>query len=308
MAREQQQQQATVGGEGEPMRKRKSVRFGECPDPGSSGGVGGVVPNLVPHLPGLDPDALYVISGPFPQYDEGSGISNMVIMATPVPTGVTVVAVPSGPPPTQGYRSPHVTGPALNVCKAPPGPPPGLQHPGSTPPAPAHNGSIPPAPAHNGNLPPAPGGIPPAPGSIPPAPGQRQSLHLMHWDLAHPTGQPIPLRQPNPPVYYNVPAPPEQGSCQSGSQSPASLSCSDLSEDSGTTQDSVCYPGWERCCPQQQQQQQYPGPGQFQQQCCQQWQQTFQPCHYPPTHPAFPHNIGYPTNQNNFPIPQAQHY
>ena len=77
MAREQQQQ-ATVGGEGEPMRKRKSVRFGECPDPGSSGGVGGVVPNLVPHLPGLDPDALYVISGPFPQYDEGSGISNMV--------------------------------------------------------------------------------------------------------------------------------------------------------------------------------------------------------------------------------------
>ena len=80
MAREQQQQQATVG-ETEPMRKRKSVRFGECPDPGSSGGVAGVVPSLVPHLPGLDPDALYVISGPFPQYDEGSGISNMVALA-----------------------------------------------------------------------------------------------------------------------------------------------------------------------------------------------------------------------------------
>ena len=72
MAREQQQIAE------EPMRKRKSVRFGECPDPGSSGGPVGVVPSLVPHLPGLDPDALYVISGPFPQYDEGSGISNMV--------------------------------------------------------------------------------------------------------------------------------------------------------------------------------------------------------------------------------------
>ena len=79
MAREQQQ--PTVG-EQEPMRKRKSVRFGECPDPGSSGGPAGVVPSLVPHLPGLDPDALYVISGPFPQYDEGSGISNMVKLAS----------------------------------------------------------------------------------------------------------------------------------------------------------------------------------------------------------------------------------
>ena len=193
-----------------------------------------------------------------------------------------------------------LSGPALSVCKAPPGAPPGLHCP-----APEHPGSTAPAPAHNSNLP------PPAPGSIPPAaPGQRQSLHLMHWDLAHPTGQPIPLRQPNPPVYYNVPPANPEGSCQSGSQSPASLSCSDLSEDSGTTQDSVCYPGWERCCPQQQQ---FPGPAQFQQ-CCQQWQQTYQPCHYPPTHhPAFPttlaHNVGgYPTNQNNFPPPQAQHY
>ena len=75
MARDQQQHQV---GEKPLLRKRKSVRFGECPDPGSSGGPAGVVPSIVPHLPGLDPDALYVISGPFPQYDEGSGISNMV--------------------------------------------------------------------------------------------------------------------------------------------------------------------------------------------------------------------------------------
>ena len=51
MAREQQQIVAE-----EPLRKRKSVRFGECPDPGSSGGPVGVVPSLVPHLPGLDPE------------------------------------------------------------------------------------------------------------------------------------------------------------------------------------------------------------------------------------------------------------
>ena len=71
MARDQQQQ-ATVGEE--PLRKRKSVRFRECPDPGSSGGPAGVVPSIVPHLPGLDPDGLYVISGPFPQYDEGEAL------------------------------------------------------------------------------------------------------------------------------------------------------------------------------------------------------------------------------------------
>jgi len=297
MAREQQQIVAE-----EPLRKRKSVRFGECPDPGSSGGPVGVVPSLVPHLPGLDPDALYVISGPFPQYDEGSGISNMVIMATPVPTGVTVVAVPSGPPPSQGYRSTNVGGPALNVYKAPPGPPPGLHCP-----APEQRPSTAPAPAQS--LPQAPANVPPA--NVPPAPGQRQSLHLMHWDLAHPAGQPIPLRQPNPPVYYNVPQAPAEASCQSGSQSPASLSCSDLSEDSGTTQDSVCYPGWERCCPQQQQQ--FLGPGHFQQSCQQQWQQSYQACQYPPSHPGFPttlaHNAGvYPINQNSFPLAQAAHY
>ena len=194
------------------------------------------------------------------------------------------------------------SGPALNVYKAPPGPPPGLH---CT--APEQRPSTAPAPAQS--LPQAPANVPPA--NVPPAPGQRQSLHLMHWDLAHPAGQPIPLRQPNPPVYYNVPQAPAEASCQSGSQSPASLSCSDLSEDSGTTQDSVCYPGWERCCPQQQQQ--FLGPGHFQQSCQQQWQQSYQACQYPPSHPGFPttlaHNAGvYPINQNSFPLAQAAHY
>jgi len=58
--------------------------------------------------------------------------------------------------------------------------------------------------------------------------------HVMHWDVNHPSGHPVPLRQPNPPVYYNVPTQPntayttnnQQEHCQdagsSGSQSPTS--------------------------------------------------------------------------------------
>ena len=43
-------------------------------------------------------------------YDHVMCVLIQVIMATPVPTGVTVVAVPSGPPPSQGYRSTNVGG------------------------------------------------------------------------------------------------------------------------------------------------------------------------------------------------------
>ena len=65
---------------------------------------------MVQHLPGLDPEALYVISGPFPQQDNKTGNSKMVIMATPVPKGVTVVAVPAGPENTQAPKPPTLTG------------------------------------------------------------------------------------------------------------------------------------------------------------------------------------------------------
>lgn len=68
---------------------------------------------------------------------------------------------------------------------------------------------------------------------------QMGTPHVMHWDVNHPSGHPVPLRQPNPPVYYNVPtqtsqpnnntahlATNQQDNCQdpgsSGSQSPTS--------------------------------------------------------------------------------------
>ena len=95
MARDQQPEE---------QRTRKSVRFNECPGPAPSGLSVGMVQSLVSQLPGLDPESLYVISGPFPQQNQDTNTSNMVIMATPVPAGVTVVAVPSGPLPTKGAK------------------------------------------------------------------------------------------------------------------------------------------------------------------------------------------------------------
>ena len=95
MARDQQPEE---------QRTRKSVRFNECPGPAPSGLSVGMVQSLVSQLPGLDPESLYVISGPFPQQNQNTNTSNMVIMATPVPAGVTVVAVPSGQLPTKGAK------------------------------------------------------------------------------------------------------------------------------------------------------------------------------------------------------------
>lgn len=43
---------------------------------------------------------------------------------------------------------------------------------------------------------------------------------MLYWDSSHPTGVTIPLRQPNPPVYYNIPE--KESPIMSGSQSPTS--------------------------------------------------------------------------------------
>jgi len=124
------------------------------------------VQNLVPHLPGLDKDKIYVISGPFPNFDPMSGPSQL-LMATPVSPGATVIAVPMGCPP------PHVK----QVGGAPQH---GLPGPAFHPVQPQH-------------------GLP-GPAFHPVQP------HMLHWDCQHPAGQIVPLRQPSGPVYYNVPA------------------------------------------------------------------------------------------------------
>lgn len=64
---------------------------------------------------------------------------------------------------------------------------------------------------------------------------------MLYWDSSHPTGVTIPLRQPNPPVYYNVPE--KESPSMSGSQSPTSemtlaSSSSELSgEEAGEQED-----------------------------------------------------------------------
>ena len=49
-----------------------------------------MVPSLLPHLPGLDPQALYVISGPFPQQEEAGGaVEELVENTTVIAVNVT---------------------------------------------------------------------------------------------------------------------------------------------------------------------------------------------------------------------------
>jgi len=160
-----------------------------------------MVQSLVPHLPGLDKDTIYVISGPFPNYDPVSGPSQL-LMATPVTPGATVVAVPLGPPP--------------------PGP---RQH------APPHTNNT--STAEQGKVKRGPRPCLPGPMYHPQHPVQHpapHSPHMLHWDAYHPVGQTIPLRQPNPPVYYNVPSHNSSGLQSPGSDG-SSMSCSDISED-----------------------------------------------------------------------------
>jgi len=217
MAREGWEQGGTVEENSEKAREGgKTVRFVSSEtcdrnertpvEPAISQSPVSMVQSLVPHLPGLDKDTIYVISGPFPNYDPVSGPSQL-LMATPVTPGATVVAVPLGPPPAGAPRhhTAHqgnpgqcaVTPPQKHKMRRGPRPilgPPAMYHPQQPPQQPS------------------------------PAP------HMLHWDQFHPVGQTIPLRQPNPPVYYNVPSPNSSGLQSPGSDG-SSMSCSDISED-----------------------------------------------------------------------------
>ena len=73
--------------------------------------------------------------------------------------------------------------------------------------------------------------------------------HMLYWDASHPTGISLPLRQPNPPVYFNLPAEDKEQTMavaggsplMSGTQSPISemtVSSSDMSgEETGGSRD-----------------------------------------------------------------------
>jgi len=182
-----------------------------------------MVQSLVPHLPGLDKDTIYVISGPFPNYDPVSGPSQL-LMATPISPGATVVAVPLGPPPPgpnrqppAGQHMPHpgnpgqVNQPNNNQTQT------GKTRREQRPQQPMPTMYQPQPPVQH----PMPHGAQ-RPSPLPP--------HMLHWDTFHPVGQTIPLRQPNPPVYYNVPSPNSSGLQSPGSDG-SSMSCSDISED-----------------------------------------------------------------------------
>jgi len=187
-----------------------------------------MVQSLVPHLPGLDKDTIYVISGPFPNYDPVNGPSQL-LMATPISPGATVVAVPLGPPPGSPSQCPpphrqvpndHVSAP-MGKC---------VPH---TVPTNHCNNANPYSDKlrRNPRAPLPPQAMPPCCQPQHPIHGPAPRLpHMLHWDTHHPVGQTIPLRQPNPPVYYNVPSHTSSGLQSPGSDG-SSMSVSDMSED-----------------------------------------------------------------------------
>ena len=144
--------------------------------------------------------------GPFPNFDPVSGPSQM-LMATPVTSGATIIAVPTGPPPpAHAPQPPHGQQHTIKHISG--------QQSGHQPPAAQGSGQ------HSGQQ---------APVWHPPHP------HMLHWDQLHPGGQIIPLRQPCGPVYYNLP--PGGSANSSGLQSPASEGGSCMSESSSTSGD-----------------------------------------------------------------------
>lgn len=199
-----------------------------------------MVQHLVPHLPGLDKDKVYVISGPFPNFDPVSGPSQL-LMATPVSSGATIIAVPTGPPPPASIQNSSNTSVSpnkpLNVPVSGAGQQQQQQQQVFHPPSP----------------------------------------HMLHWDNHHPGGQILPLRQPNPPVYYNVPTDSVGSSnASSGLQSPASEGGSCMSESSSTSGDQEMEHQTQPVAPNSKQLYFQPGPG----------------FHHP-----MPHMMGYPTHQ-----------
>merc|ERR1719430_1719616 len=186
-----------------------------------------MVQSLVPHLPGLDKDTIYVISGPFPNYDPVNGPSQL-LMATPISPGATVVAVPLGPPPVAPSQCPpHRQVPNDHVSA-----PVGKCVPQTVPTNHCNNANpYSDKSRRNSRPPPPPQAMPPCCQPPPPVHGPTPRLpHMLHWDAHHPVGQTIPLRQPNPPVYYNVPSHTSSGLQSPGSDG-SSMSCSDISED-----------------------------------------------------------------------------
>jgi len=202
-----------------------------------------LVQSLVPQLPGLDKDTIYVISGPFPNYDPAHGHSQL-LMATPISPGVTVVAVPVGPPPAPcpgpvNHTIPHHM--PAHSCK-------------NTGSHKTRRDLKPPQPMSSTHPP-----------------------QMLHWDTHHPVGQTMPLRQPNPPVYYNVPS-----NTSSGLQSPASDgSC--MSENSSICENSSLSESSSMSGDQDE--------AHLVKQC-----QRMNLCHLPP--PIY----GYPTKQEQFPV------
>jgi len=182
---------------------------------------------------GASNDKVYVISGPFPNFDPVSGPSQL-LMATPVSSGATIIAVPTGPPPPSSVQNSN-NNKHLNV---------------------------------------------PVSGTGQQQQQQQQQVfhppspHMLHWDNHHPGGQILPLRQPNPPVYYNVPTNSVGSSnASSGLQSPASEGGSCMSESSSTSGDQELE---QQVAPNSKQLYFQPGPG----------------YHHP-----MPHMMGYPTHQ-----------
>lgn len=135
--------------------------------------------------------------GPYMQYDPATKTQLPVFTAKPVPGGVTVIATPKLPPGAQAHQiQVPPTAPGAGAGSPPQSPVPAAFNPNPNA-APFYPESAEGSPTSSSS----PSPPPPSSSSASAQP------HFMYWSAAHPEGTLIPLRQPQPPVYFAPPPP-----------------------------------------------------------------------------------------------------
>lgn len=159
--------------------------------------------------PQLDTNQTFILSGPFPKYDAERGIYVHVFTARPIPTGMTVIATPLRPNTSTASVSNNNVATEINA-----NPPNKIAQEDNTQPPPLQKiGSDDHAAAVAGRI--SPNGVdiaspasaaPPSP--CPPSPplkeGKPKTPCFMYWSARFPEGRMVPLRQPQPPVYFHT--------------------------------------------------------------------------------------------------------
>lgn len=168
--------------------------------------------------PQLDTNQTFILSGPFPKYDAERGIYVHVFTARPIPTGMTVIATPLRPAAAATNNNNNDSNAATENNLNPTPPPPTTikiaQEDITQPPPPLHkiggggggdeHAAAAAVAAIAGRISPNVDSAPPSPSPPPQKEGKPKTPCFMYWSARFPEGRMVPLRQPQPPVYFHT--------------------------------------------------------------------------------------------------------